>query len=251
MLYQLKKQVWVNMKVFRRLSQSFIILTCLLLFHVSPVLAKVEIPETVHDFGKINYDQKVEHLFRIVNKGEKELIIEKLKSSCGCTAALISEKNIKSGEVGIVRVVYDAHKGLVGEFVKTVSVFIEGEKDPITFSIKGEAKRKFDPETSPNIFIAPQKVDLGVINLGEEKKFNLLIENRGKGDLYIKNFKVGREGDGTPLNQKAIKPGKKIQATFSYVSKKHGIIDDSFTIVSNDPVSPITFINIKGKVKER
>ena len=216
-----------------------------------PAFAGLEVKERVHNFGEINYDKKVEYLFRILNKKKEVMVIEKVKTSCGCTAALISDKNIKSGEEGIIRVVFDAHKEQAGEFIKTVSVFIKGEKDPVILSIKGVVKQKFDPATAPRIFITPQKVALGVINLGEEKSFPLLIENRGKGDLYIKNFKVGREGDGVLLNQKAIKPGKKIQATFSYVAKQQGLIDDSFTIVSNDPANPITFINIDGKVKER
>lgn len=217
-------------------------------FPGSFAFAALDVPETTYNFGEIKPDQVAEHSFRIVNQGDKDRVIERVKTSCGCTAALVSEKTIKPGKEGIIKVVYDAKKGQFGNFHKTASVFIKGEKDPIIFSIKGEVKRKFDPTTSPAISITPQKVDLGEIKFGEERRFTIIIENKGKGPLLIKNFKAGHEKHGAPLNEKAIQSGKKIQATLAYVANKKGPINYSFTIASNDPVSPVLFVPVLGKV---
>lgn len=229
---------------------SFIISTFTVFsFWITPAFSSVELPETSYDFGIVLPGQKMEHLFRIINKGKEERVIERVKTSCGCTAAIASGKNIKPGKEGGVKVIYDASKGPAGKFQKTVQVFIQGEKEPVELSVRGEVKNNFDPETSPVISVTPEKIDLGEIAVGKEKPFTILIENRGKGPLYIKNFEAGHQESGTSLNQKPILPGKKVQVTLSYVATKKGFVDHFTTIVSNDPVSPVMFIPIVGKAK--
>jgi len=92
-------------------------------------------------------------------------------------------------------------------------------------------------------------VNMGEMTLGEEKPFAILIENKGKGSLNIKNFTIGHKNNGTPLNQKAIQPGKKVRVALSYTARKKGIIKYSFTLTSNDPVSPLVRIPILGNVR--
>lgn len=236
---------------FRRHSRLYVIGIAVVLSMYPLCLSavtSVEAPETTYNFGEIKADQVAEHSFRIVNKGKTDRIIESVKTSCGCTAAIVSEKTIKPGKEGIIKVVYDAKKGQFGSFHKTASVFIKGEKNPLIFSIKGEVKRKFDPATSPAISITPRKIDLGEVKFGEERRFTIIMENKGKGPLFIKNFEAGHEKHGASLSEKAILPGKKIQATLAYAANKKGPINYSFTIASNDPVSPIIFVPVLGKV---
>lgn len=216
-----------------------------------PAFADVEVPEPFHEFGVIDPYLKVEHLFRIINRGKENVMIDQVRPSCGCTAAVASEKIIPPGEEGTVRVEYDPEKGRFGKFHKTVKVFIKDEKEPILLSITGEVKKGGAPETSPVISVIPATVDLGEMKPGEEKPFTLLIENKGKGPLYIKNFTAGHKDSGIPLSQKAIKPGKKIEATLSYTAdKKKGAFSDVFILKSNDPASSVLSIPITGTVKE-
>jgi len=41
----------------------------------------IEFQEMVHDFGKIDQGEKIEHVFKFKNVGKSELVIEKVKSS--------------------------------------------------------------------------------------------------------------------------------------------------------------------------
>ena len=41
----------------------------------------IEFEEIIHDFGKIDQGEKIEHTFKFKNTGKGELIIEKVKSS--------------------------------------------------------------------------------------------------------------------------------------------------------------------------
>lgn len=60
-----------------------------------------------YDFGDIGPTQKVERNFIIRNSGTRDLEIQDVSSSCGCTAALISENVIPPGEEAELLVTYD------------------------------------------------------------------------------------------------------------------------------------------------
>jgi len=85
-------------------------------------------PETQHDFGKVSEGEKINYTFRFVNKGQSELIIKDVKSSCGCTAALLSSSNIKPGQEGTIKVEFDT-KNRSGKNSKTVTVRSNDPKD--------------------------------------------------------------------------------------------------------------------------
>ncbi len=82
---------------------------------------KIEFSQEGHDFGDIAQNSKVSHTFKFQNRGDAELIIEKVRASCGCTAALASDKNIPAGSEGSIDVTFDS-TGKKGPFRKTISV---------------------------------------------------------------------------------------------------------------------------------
>jgi len=65
-----------------------------------PVVAgipKIGVDQPVFDFGDRNAGELVEHSFILTNRGEGTLLIDQVKTSCGCTVAQISSKNIPPG----------------------------------------------------------------------------------------------------------------------------------------------------------
>ena len=86
-------------------------------------------PETQHDFGKVNEGEKVNYTFRFVNKGETALQIKDIKTSCGCTAALVSTDNLKPGQEGTIKVEVNT-KNRSGKMSKTVTVQSNDPRDP-------------------------------------------------------------------------------------------------------------------------
>ncbi|MDZ7624817.1 MAG: DUF1573 domain-containing protein [Ignavibacteriaceae bacterium] len=89
----------------------------------------IHFPETQHDFGKVSEGEKINYTFRFVNKGQSELVIKDVKSSCGCTAALLSSSNVKPGQEGTIKVEFDT-KNRSGKNSKTVTVQSNDPKDP-------------------------------------------------------------------------------------------------------------------------
>ncbi|MGR3179166.1 MAG: DUF1573 domain-containing protein [Candidatus Anammoxibacter sp.] len=88
----------------------------------------ISVKEPVYNFGKVYRGIKVEHVFRFKNEGQGELKIEKARTSCGCTAAIISSKNIPHNEYGEVKVTFNT-QSYTGKVTKKVTLY---SNDPDT-----------------------------------------------------------------------------------------------------------------------
>jgi hypothetical protein len=89
----------------------------------------IYLTETQYDFGKVNEGDKVDHTFRFVNKGSSNLVIKDIKTSCGCTAALLSQDNLAPGQEGTLKVELDT-KNRSGKMSRTVTINSNDPKDP-------------------------------------------------------------------------------------------------------------------------
>ena len=91
--------------------------------------AKIFFPETQHDFGIVKEGQKVEYTFKFQNTGTESLIIKDVKTSCGCTAAVVSDNTIKPGQDGSIKVDFNT-KNRSGRNSKSITVVSNDTKEP-------------------------------------------------------------------------------------------------------------------------
>lgn len=82
--------------------------------------------ELEHDFGDITYKKEVQHTFRFKNKGSEPLVIETIRTTCGCTGSTWDETPILPDSIGNITIEYDAKKG--GYFRKSAKVYFEGKR---------------------------------------------------------------------------------------------------------------------------
>ena len=75
--------------------------------------------ETI-DYGKIIKGSEGERTFVFTNVGDAPLIIQSIKSSCGCTVPKKPENPIMSGEKGEIKVSYDTKR--IGGFSKQITI---------------------------------------------------------------------------------------------------------------------------------
>lgn len=121
-----------------------------------------------HDFGKIYSGEKVIHKFKFKNHGDGELIIDKVKSACGCTAALSTKKNIKKNEEGEIEVKFNSGK-YVGKIAK--SIFVHSN-DPVNPKVKLVIEMNIIEEVS----VTPKRINFGVIRMGSSCSVNFEIK---------------------------------------------------------------------------
>jgi hypothetical protein len=92
-------------------------------------IPKLFFPETQHDFGQVKEGDKVDYTFKFMNNGSSNLIIKDVKTSCGCTAALLSEDNLNPGQEGTIKVELNT-ANRSGKMSRTVTIQSNDPNEP-------------------------------------------------------------------------------------------------------------------------
>ncbi|MHC4927365.1 MAG: DUF1573 domain-containing protein [Planctomycetota bacterium] len=85
---------------------------------------------TEHDFGKVTSGEKKTCSFDFINDGGQDLVIEKIRASCGCTTTQLENTTIQPGQASEITVTYRA--GSSGKSKKRVMVYTNDPQTPQT-----------------------------------------------------------------------------------------------------------------------
>lgn len=104
--------------------------------------AKMEFKSETIDYGEIKKGSDGVRVFEFTNTGTAPLVIEDVKSSCGCTVPKKPEEPVMPGETGKIEVKYDTKR--VGPIRKTVTVYSNAEEPVKALKIKGTVTDESD-----------------------------------------------------------------------------------------------------------
>ena len=97
---------------------------------------EIEFEKLVHDYGDVPYNGNGECEFRFTNTGTEPLLVQKPKSSCGCTIPSWPNEPILPGESEVIKVTYRTNRA--GNINKTVTVTSNAVKNStVVLRIKG------------------------------------------------------------------------------------------------------------------
>ena len=97
---------------------------------------EIEFEKLVHDYGDVQYNGNGECEFRFTNTGNEPLILQKPKSSCGCTVPTWPKEPILPGESDVIKVTYKTTK--VGAINKSITVTSNAKTNAtVVLRIKG------------------------------------------------------------------------------------------------------------------
>jgi hypothetical protein len=181
-----------------------IILTACVLTTVSWAAApKITVDQENFNFGRIYQGEKVEHAFRFQNTGDAPLNIEKVRTSCGCTAALLSAEVIAPGEKGEVGAAFDSAR-FRGDVIKTIYLYTDDPMKPVTqLYLRGSVK--------PEIVQDPERVDLGPLQPEVEKEVRVTLTNQGDKEITFPSIQVTAPELQAELSSDVLLPGKTVQ----------------------------------------
>ncbi len=83
------------------------------------------------DFGEMKQGEKKSHTFMLTNDGKTDLVIRRVRSSCGCTAVAPSKNVIAPGEAAPIEVTFDS-RGKRGRQSKSITVITNDPKNSTT-----------------------------------------------------------------------------------------------------------------------
>lgn len=104
--------------------------------------------ETI-DYGKIEKASNGERTFVFTNTGDQPLIIQKIKSSCGCTVPKKPSGPVMPGEKGEIKVSYDTKR--VGGFSKSITITSNAKNALKVIKIKGFVNKEISLEKEKSI----------------------------------------------------------------------------------------------------
>jgi len=100
-------------------------------------LPKFHFVSTEHDFGKLIEGVKVSYKFKYKNVGGSDLIINQVRTSCGCTASKYSKAPIAPGESGVIELTFDS-KHQPGKNFKSATIVANTQPNVIELKIRAE-----------------------------------------------------------------------------------------------------------------
>lgn len=134
---------------------------------------KIEFDTKQHNFGDIREDMKyATHRFTFKNTGNKDLFINTVQSSCGCTTPDWTRDTVHPGESGFVDAKYETI-GRIGSFQKTITVYSNAVNYPfVHLDILGNVLRDV-------VNNEPAQVDYGHIQFSRPTvDFKVLYDNK-------------------------------------------------------------------------
>ncbi len=123
-IHKMKVCLWMVLICFGLLWQNFVI-------H-SPI---VWLTTSEHNFGAIPQYQEQIHHFYFRNNSLKNISIDNVRTTCGCTASQWQEMPIPPDSIGFVSITYDAKQ--VGAFKKKIKVFFANQRLPEILFVEG------------------------------------------------------------------------------------------------------------------
>lgn len=102
--------------------------------------SSIQFENTVHDFGTIAYDSDGRCYFNFINDSDQPLIVNVVRTTCGCTRPEWPESPIQQGESGRIGITYNTK--IEGRFQKSITVYSNAKNSPIKLFIKGNVEPK-------------------------------------------------------------------------------------------------------------
>jgi hypothetical protein len=209
---------------------------------------RIKFAETVWNFGKISQGKAVSHEFVFTNAGDAALVIKRVTTTCGCTAALVSAEKLAPGEEGKIEVKFDT-RGYGGQVGKVVYVESNDPKAPQT---QLEVRADIEVPPSPKIEIDPYNLDIGLLVEGEELRAGLSVINKGEMELRTEfnhrsaAYFVGGRPASIPLKVAA---GKEVKVEIRIPTMNRvGVIREYVLVKSNDPMRSTLSLYLSGYI---
>ena len=132
------------------------------------------------NFGKVFKGQNIENIYKFENRGNDVLKINKVKTSCGCTAAILTNKIVLPGKTGEIKATFKTGS-YRGNVTKSITVISNDPNSPkYKLTLTGEIKE--------DIIITPKNVNFGSIYIGGEIDKMVKVKSITESNLNIKKI---------------------------------------------------------------
>ena len=203
---------------------------------------RMQVNEPVFDFGQVEQGEKVTHDFRFTNQGNRDLRVQSVKTSCGCTAAVIAADTIPPGTAGTIQATFDT-KRFAGQKAKDIRVHTNDPLSPVTtLTLQGEI--------TTEVQVQPAQLYLGRLQRGSLSTRTVTVlydENKPLEitDITNDNPAVSVRAEDVQVEGKR---GKALQVSVSKTARR-GPLNDTITVTTTSQKKPTISIPVVGNVE--
>lgn len=92
--------------------------------------------QATFDYGEIKEGSDGIYTIDFKNIGDTPIIVNRVRSSCGCTVPSWPKEPVEPGATGEIKVKYNTR--LTGSFMKSVYVYSSADNSPVKLTVKGK-----------------------------------------------------------------------------------------------------------------
>jgi hypothetical protein len=193
------------------------------------------------DFGKSYKGDKVEHVYKFENHGKGTLEIKKVKPSCGCTAAVLSNNTILPGEAGEIKATFNT-RSYSGKVKKTISVLSNDPNTP-------NHKLTISGEVIEEISFKPKNINFGSFRADNQSDKTVRVSVKSQSGH---DFKIVKVTPSKPFVETSATENQKGEYTITATLKDHhkmGRFSGKIFLETNSTKQPKASIIFYGVVE--
>jgi hypothetical protein len=193
---------------------------------------------TSFNFGDVYTDMTVKKIITLKNEGTDTLVISEVSSTCGCTAALISNDHIPPGDSGLLSISFNGKKfgGKISRAVSFQSNDPERKKVHITFTANVLKLLSIEPEylMFNRVFVDSSSTQSFKLKNNSDKTIRILSVTSTKEDVV-------------PLPEKTtLVPNDSTFVKCTFTPKKVGSINGDITVETDHPEMKTVSLRVFG-----
>ncbi|MGD0781546.1 MAG: DUF1573 domain-containing protein [Candidatus Aminicenantales bacterium] len=208
--------------------------------------SKIVFKEDAWNFGKSKGGEDLVHEFVFKNEGDAALHIKNVETSCGCTAALVSDQSVDPGKTGRIKITFST-RGYSGEVSRFV--YVESD-DPVSPRVQLKISAAVDVQPQPRIDLDRYGFEGGLFIEGDELVAPVTIFNKGELELRVEASLPGAKFllNGKPaVFPVKIAAGRDLELTVKMSLANHmGPVREYVLLKSNDPMRATISVNLSG-----
>lgn len=166
---------------------------------------KISFDKESHDYGDVQYGDTVTEEFGLTNTGDKTLVIEKLRATCGCTKAVKGSREVPPGGKSSIAAEFDTNGLSPGTKKQTIMVHSNDPERPIV-------KLTLLARVVRHVTVTPAVLAKKLPTFTNTLTFPLKISNSSEKPVTIERIESKGSGVTAALKPKKIvvEPGGKV-----------------------------------------
>jgi P pilus assembly chaperone PapD len=245
----------VVMRRFKKMKRIILIISILFITNLFSQPKIEVIGSKTYDFGEIYQGKKVKHIFEIKNSGNKPLVIQDVRSSCGCTVPEIDRKSISErinpydpitsvapGKTAKVSAEFSSG-GFEGMVTKVITIVSNDIKNP-NVDLQLTGKIYVDVQVPEKYFVFQNA------KLGQTYNSTITLKNITDKTINIVGVKNEFKEVKIKISNKALLPQKDMQVVAELVPARPGLLQGNVVIKTDSKRQPEIEIKVWGVVSQ-